>query len=242
MQFETATRVSDSNGAYNEDNQPRLQFRSTLVEPELRKNTYAFLTSNNCTNNKYNSNDNNNSNTDDDNNNNTNTDDNDNNPSTDTSNTNNNTNDNNTDSNGLDSNGTNTNNSSIPNNEKNATFNILSEYFDESFANKYMQLLQTCSILIGMHPDQATEAIVDMAIKFNKPFAIVPCCVFQKLFPNRKLSNGINVKTYGGFLRYLRAKHPCIEVHVLPLKCKNIVLFWRGSPTTTTTTTVNSLL
>ena len=32
-----------------------------------------------------------------------------------------------------------------------------------------------CSVVVGMHPDQATEAIVDFAAKFGKPFAVVPC-------------------------------------------------------------------
>ena len=30
-----------------------------------------------------------------------------------------------------------------------------------------------------MHPDQATEAIVDFALRENKPFE-VPCCVFPE--------------------------------------------------------------
>ena len=28
-----------------------------------------------------------------------------------------------------------------------------------------------------MHPDEATEPIVDKAISERKPFAVVPCCV-----------------------------------------------------------------
>ena len=33
-------------------------------------------------------------------------------------------------------------------------------------------------IIVGMHPDQATEYIVDVALTNNLSFAIVPCCVF----------------------------------------------------------------
>ena len=33
-------------------------------------------------------------------------------------------------------------------------------------------------IIVGMHPDQATEHIVDVALTNNLSFAIVPCCVF----------------------------------------------------------------
>ena len=34
--------------------------------------------------------------------------------------------------------------------------------------------LEGCSILIGMHPDQATGAIVDAAWQYRKPFAMLP--------------------------------------------------------------------
>lgn len=40
--------------------------------------------------------------------------------------------------------------------------------------------LQTCSIIVGLHPDQATDAIVDCALQLGKPFAAVPCCVFPR--------------------------------------------------------------
>ena len=33
-------------------------------------------------------------------------------------------------------------------------------------------------IIVGMHPDQATERIVDVALTNKLSFAIVPCCVF----------------------------------------------------------------
>jgi hypothetical protein len=36
-----------------------------------------------------------------------------------------------------------------------------------------------------MHPDQATGSIVEFAMENYKPFAVIPCCVFPRLFPNR---------------------------------------------------------
>ena len=36
-----------------------------------------------------------------------------------------------------------------------------------------------------MHPDQATGSIVEFAMENHKPFAVIPCCVFPRLFPNR---------------------------------------------------------
>lgn len=44
-----------------------------------------------------------------------------------------------------------------------------------------------CDVIVGMHPDQATEPIVDFAITHRKPFAIVPCCVFPKENPHRRV-------------------------------------------------------
>jgi hypothetical protein len=41
------------------------------------------------------------------------------------------------------------------------------------------------SVIVGMHPDQATEAIADFALRRDVPFAVVPCCVFPRLFPRR---------------------------------------------------------
>ena len=50
-----------------------------------------------------------------------------------------------------------------------------------------------------MHPDEATEEIIDIAIKFKKPVAIVPCCVFPK--------SDIKM-TFEEWVSFLKAKHP----------------------------------
>ena len=52
-----------------------------------------------------------------------------------------------------------------------------------------------CSVVLGMHPDEATESIVDFAKKFGKPFAVVPCCVFPALFPDRHVTRIHDVDT-----------------------------------------------
>ena len=54
-----------------------------------------------------------------------------------------------------------------------------------------------------MHPDEATEIIVDVAQTYNKKFAIVPCCVFPKLFTHRFLLNGEFVSDFPKFIKYL---------------------------------------
>lgn len=45
--------------------------------------------------------------------------------------------------------------------------------------------LPTCSI--HSCAPQATDAISDFAVQFGKPHAIVPCCVFPRSFPHRRL-------------------------------------------------------
>ncbi|RLN52571.1 hypothetical protein BBJ29_000258 [Phytophthora kernoviae] len=89
------------------------------------------------------------------------------------------------------------------------------------------QLVNQASLLLGMHPDEATDAILDVAIKLGKPFAVVPCCVFGNTFPERRLANGSKVLSYENLVEYLEAKHPNIEKAFLPFDGKNLVLFRR---------------
>ena len=60
-----------------------------------------------------------------------------------------------------------------------------------------------------------TEPIVDVACRLGKPFAVVPCCVFPRLFPHRRLPDGREPKLYDDLRREM----------VLPtLYCNCIVL------------------
>ena len=73
------------------------------------------------------------------------------------------------------------------------------EMFDETFCDKHFGKIGndvvhlnksvTQDVIIGMHPDQATESIVDMALKYHKPFAVIPCCVFAYENPHRRLKD-----------------------------------------------------
>ena len=47
-------------------------------------------------------------------------------------------------------------------------------------------------MIVGFHPDQATEAIIDLALLLKVPFCIVPCCAFPSEFPNRFLPKNYN--------------------------------------------------
>ena len=48
------------------------------------------------------------------------------------------------------------------------------------------ELIKGCSLIVGMHPDEATVDIVDVALAKKINFAVVPCCVFHNKFPDRK--------------------------------------------------------
>ncbi len=87
--------------------------------------------------------------------------------------------------------------------------NVLAAEFHADFGSteEGARLMKECTAIIGMHPDQATDAIVDVAIQVEKPYAIVPCCVFAKKFPHRKLPGSErSVKSYEDLLHYLQAK------------------------------------
>lgn len=102
----------------------------------------------------------------------------------------------------------------------------LLEKFDAvDFPAAHSDLVDGCSVFVGLHPDQPTEAIVDCALQRGKPFAVVPCCVYPGLFPDRRQSTGQGVATYGGFLRYLRSKDARIKTARLPFLGRNTVLY-----------------
>ena len=77
---------------------------------------------------------------------------------------------------------------------------------------QFKNMVKQCSCLIGMHPDIATEYIVDMGLQYNIPFAIIPCCVFPNSFPKRKLRNGIEPRKYNQFCQYLCEKNSSINI------------------------------
>ena len=42
-------------------------------------------------------------------------------------------------------------------------------------------ILANATAVIGLHPDGATDAIVDFALEARLSFAIVPCCTYDEL-------------------------------------------------------------
>ena len=80
------------------------------------------------------------------------------------------------------------------------------------------------SLVVGLHPDEATELIVDLALKASRPFAVVPCCVFAEAF-KRQLPCGKEVRSLNDFVSYLRAKDARIKEEMLDFEGRNKVLY-----------------
>ena len=85
------------------------------------------------------------------------------------------------------------------------------------------------SICTGMHPDEATEPIIDLCLRSRKPFAVVPCCVFPQQNQHRRLLDGTRVRSYEQFVAFLQAKDPEIRLARLPFEGRNLVLFHLGT-------------
>lgn len=87
--------------------------------------------------------------------------------------------------------------------------------YEESFTNDGCEIqsadvaLQTIlktKLILGFHPDQATDPALDLALALRIPYCIVPCCVFPKEFPTRRTASQGSVRTYSDLVDYLRNK------------------------------------
>lgn len=107
-------------------------------------------------------------------------------------------------------------------------FAHLQQRFDPDFELEHGELLDGVSMIVGMHPDEATEVIIDTALRLRKPFAVVPCCVFARAIP-KFLPQRRQVTTYEQLLDYLELKHSLIQRTHLPFFGRNAVLFWAPS-------------
>ena len=78
----------------------------------------------------------------------------------------------------------------------------------------------------------ATEAIVDVALKYKKPFVVVPCCVFPNFFQQRMLVEDdgrvVRVRSYEQFCRYLVQKDERFVMETLPFEGRNVAIWWDG--------------
>jgi hypothetical protein len=92
----------------------------------------------------------------------------------------------------------------------------------------WQQLYSDCSLIVGLHPDQATEPILQLSVQQQLPFAVMPCCVFPRLFPQRRLQQAggesVPVVSYEQFVGYL-VQHGGAQQTVLDFEGANIVVY-----------------
>ena len=104
----------------------------------------------------------------------------------------------------------------------------ISQILDASFAKENAEFLASFSLIVGCHPDEATDAIMDTALKFGTHVALVPCCVFADLFKHRRRKAGcleLPVMTYRDLCEYLLAKDPNLQKATLPFAGRNLVIY-----------------
>lgn len=92
-----------------------------------------------------------------------------------------------------------------------------------------IDVIRDCSVVVGMHPDQAAEHIIRFCLANRKPFAIVPCCVYSSQFPKRRHPDtGGPVKEFGHFIEYLVSLDPEGKIAAVQLDFdgKNIMLYY----------------
>ena len=77
-------------------------------------------------------------------------------------------------------------------------------------------------LLVGMHPDEATDVIVTTVIEYKLPFAIVPCCIHPVCIPFNEHS------VYRNWIkhleRYAKEKGYRVEEIILRIKGRRIAL------------------
>ena len=84
-------------------------------------------------------------------------------------------------------------------------------------------LYYTVDIVVGMHPDQATEEILRWATLNRKPFAVCPCCVMPTSFILRDPSMS-KWKWWVGYLKSIVKNTHSVDEIYLKMKGKNLVL------------------
>ena len=105
---------------------------------------------------------------------------------------------------------------------------VLAVRFESDFAVEHTDLADEASLFVGLHPDEATDAVVAVADSLRKPWAVVPCCVFWRANPQRKLWDGTTVRTTAQLCAWLlMSSVSCAEVHTtrLAFEGRNRVIY-----------------
>ena len=96
-------------------------------------------------------------------------------------------------------------------------------------AQEALNTILSAKLIVGFHPDQATDSCIDLALELGIPFCVVPCCVFPAEFPDRRLPDGSPVRYYSQFIDYLLSKSGSIRAACLNFQftetSKNLALY-----------------
>ena len=91
--------------------------------------------------------------------------------------------------------------------------------------------------MIDIHADSVTKHIVDNSLKRQKPFVVIPCCVFPNLFLKRAIeikdedekssvTKEISLRTHDQFCTYLIQKNKRFRMKKIPFYSHNIAIWW----------------
>ena len=101
----------------------------------------------------------------------------------------------------------------------------IQDLFDDNLLQRHDVDPDQVKLVVGLHPDEATEPLVDTALHLNINFAVIPCCVFSAKFPDRRMRDDSEPVSYEQFCDYLREKSQSIKYQLLPFLGRNKVLY-----------------
>ena len=102
------------------------------------------------------------------------------------------------------------------------------DYFNSCFLSTHSIPSSSVQLVVGLHPDEATEPLVDAALSLGLDFCVIPCCVFSASFPDRRMKDGSTPSSYEQFCQYLKEKDDGIQEIDLQFDGKNKVLFLKN--------------
>jgi len=104
--------------------------------------------------------------------------------------------------------------------------------FDSSFLTdeSTREVWASTPLVVGMHPDEATDPIVSHSLAAGKPWAVIPCCVFPGLHPHRRTADGQLVKTHEQLCDYYMRLDPGVRRAQLDFEGRNTVIYSLGRP------------
>lgn len=93
--------------------------------------------------------------------------------------------------------------------------------FEEKMAANY-------DVLVGLHPDKATDLIISSAAKNKKSFAVIPCCVMANIIPfvrGKKIPHKSKFELWDEHLiQYAQKLNFKVEVQKLPFSGRNTAI------------------